>query len=356
MNKYFSLKFPIKIINEINKKITITNRISSKSFHNNELFLNNYYNKNTIQNPWNAIFISNENKNKYNCSLNKSLVKKYFSLYIPQKKLIFQKHSKHGNVYPVYIADSEYNKKNNPKKIKPFLVFFSSINFFICVTGFQIIPMTQLYEILFLSDTTVFFSVLFNVFLVKKYLNYLIQYKNRVKNLFLLPTGNKIIIETFDKITHDVEIQDIFERRVYLRYDSNSQKNSIFTNNENSFRANISWGFNKENYFEGKRKILDYEILHQIINRTNIDTTQEKYKPSDIQFNFWTPEEKRRIVKKFSGRKILEKFNFTSLRMYYFYLKKRFLIDNKINWKRKNTKDNQKPKDQAQNCVLSFDD
>jgi hypothetical protein len=170
--------------------------------------------------------------------------------------------------------------------------------------------------------------VISNVFLVKKYLDFLIKYRHRVKNLFLLPSGTQIIIESFDGTENTVDIQDIFERRVYLRYEG-TQKDSIFTNNDNSFRANIGWGFNKENYFDGKRKFIDYEILHQIIHRNNIDTTQVKFKASEMGLNFLSSEEKRGIIKRFSGRKILEKFDFRNLKLAYFYYKNK-LFKNSI--------------------------
>jgi len=275
---------------------------------------------------------------------------KNFSLYIPYKKLSFINHAKFGSVYPVYIADTEHYLKNNPKKIMPLLSFFTCINLFVCLSGFQIIPMTKLYDFLFVSDTSVFFSVLFNVYLMKKYIDSLIKYRNRVKNLFLMPSGMQIIIESFDGNKNHVDIQDIFERRVYLRYEG-TQKNSVFTNNDNSFRANIGWGFNKENFFEGKRKFLDYEILHQIIHRNNIDTSQIKFKSPEVSLNFLTSEEKRSLLQKFFGRKILEKFNFNNLKLSYFYLKKKIFKgknsilsrkDNKLIGKRSNNNINLK--------------
>lgn len=204
------------------------------------------------------------------------------------------------------------------------------------MTGFQFIPITHLYELLFINDTTLFFQVLTNVFLIRKYTYLLFQYESRVKNMYLLPGGNKVIIETFDNKKHDILIQDIFERREYLRYESAS-KDSIFTNNENSFRANIGWGFNKENFFEGKRKLLDYEIFHQIINRVNIDTTQVKFTKSEVQLNFLTPEEKRNLVKRFSNRKILKKFDFNKILPYYFYIKYKINLKN-LRFIRKNKK------------------
>lgn len=267
---------------------------------------------------------NNNNKDKKSSSISNIVnpSKFNFSLYIPQKKLVFHNHEKYGLVYPVYMADTSHNKKNNPKKIKPLLYFFSFYNLFFLMTGFQILPITYLYELLFINDTTLFFTSLTNIFLVQKYLKFVFQYESRVKNMYLLPDGTKIIIEAFNGKKNEILIQDIFERRVYLRYEG-KDKDSIFTNNENSFRANIGWGFNKENFFEGKRKILDYEIFYQIINRVNIDTTQVKFSKTEIPLNFLSPEEKRKLVRRFSDRKILRKFDFKYNKLLgnYFYLK-----------------------------------
>ena len=335
------------IKNFIKQKINISNFLSLNLKTQDILFTSpyiiQYNNINTIDNNINLIpsKINNKKTSVFNPSKinHKTLTKfsnKNFSLYIPQKKLIFQKHSTHGNVYPVFLADIDYHNRYNPSKFMPLFLFFTGFNMFILCSGFGILPPTKLFEILYLGDAAIFFSVLFNIYLGRNYFNSLINYKNRVKNMFLLPSGDCIIIETFDKNIHNIQIQDIFERRIYLRYDK--EKNSEFTNNENSFRANFSWGFNKENYFEGKRKFLDYEIFNQILHRINIDTSQVKFEHSEISLNFWTPEEKRQIIKKFSGRKILQVFNFNFLRLNYFQMKKIFLqkykknkIQNKIN-------------------------
>jgi hypothetical protein len=326
-NRNITNKLREEVNNDINKNMII--KISQKSYTIN--FKNNI--DNLYKNNKNSI-LSNKKTSKN--LLNKGLSRFHFSLYIPQKQLVFQNHHEYGLVYPVYISDSSYNKKNSPKKIKPLLYSFSLFNIFFLLTGFQIIPITQLYELLFINDTTLFFSVLTNIFLIKKFTSYLFQYQSRAKNMYLLPEGTNIIIETFDNKKHDILIQDIFERRVYLRYEG-ADKDSIFTNNENSFRANIGWGFNKENFFEGKRKVLDYEIFYQIINRINIDTSQVKFSKSDVQLNFFTAKEKRKIVKRFSDRKITRKFDFNFKKMLsnYFYLKYKVYFK-KMNFSRKN--------------------
>lgn len=335
--------------------------------------IQNNFNKIYLSSNKTQLFFSNRNKiTKTNLNSqqkqktsNKPLLitkpsTKSFSLYIPHKKLTFTKHAKHGSVYPVYIADTEHYRRSNPNKLMPLIALFSSVNLFVCLTGFRILPMTKLYELLFFSDTTVFFSALFNIFLVKKYIDFLIKYRHRVKNLFLLPSGTQIIIEAFDGTQNTVEIQDIFERRVYLRYEG-TQKDSVFTNNDNSFRANIGWGFNKENYFEGKRKFMDYEVLHQIIHRNNIDTTQVKFKAPEIPLNFLTPEEKRIIIRRFSGRKILEKFDFRNFKLTYFLYKKRLFDDRVVfirNYRRKKNLEQSKNKSKifsrSSNSALNF--
>lgn len=235
-----------------------------------------------------------------------------FVLYIPSKKLLFKTHHKHGEVYPVYIADEEFNRKNNPKKLMPLIILFSSFNLFLFLTGMQIMPITSLYDYVWINESFILGLIGTNIYLVRQYLNYLIQYHRRVKNLFLLKNGTQIIIETFDGDESKVEILDIYQRNIKLIYED--EKNKIL-DNDNSFKAVINWGAARENHLEGKRILLDTEIFKFISHRHNIETTETKFKEV-MPLNTYSSEEKKQILDKTKGRTVIKLPKFTSANYY----------------------------------------
>jgi hypothetical protein len=243
--------------------------------------------------------LENRNMSNYNKLINFKQIRN-FSLYIPYKKLLFVNHIKYGRVYPVYIADSSYNKKNDPKKLMPFILLFTSFNLFIFLTGMQLIPITKIYQSFYSSELAFLTTVFINVYLLKKYFKYLSNFTNRVRCMYLFPSGNKILLESFSGSTSRFDNLDIYNYNI-KNYNKEKVK-SIFINNHNNFKASIQWGRNKENYFEGKRIILDYEIFSNIIKRFNIDTTITKYR-KEMLIGHYSTEDKRKIIRKYSNKK-----------------------------------------------------
>jgi hypothetical protein len=129
-------------------------------------------------------------------------------------------------------------------------------------------------------------------------------------------------MEAFSGEIYKLECADIYERRIEWKYYSNANK--FMTNNNNSFRVVIKWGFNKENIFNGKRRFLDTEIFNNIVHRRNIDTTQVNFNEKAPNLNIWTEEEKKTIVKNFRNKKYLKKIDFSRIHFYYHYLKDYF--------------------------------
>lgn len=257
---------------------------------------------------------------------------KSFTHYIPRKELIFMDHPTYGKVYPVYIASEEQNRFN-PKKIMPLIIFFSGMNSFLFLTGMGALPISNFFLALYYNEFLLFASVITNIYVVRKYFKYLTSYTKRVKSLFLMPCGSKLTLETFDGQVNRFENYDIYEFNIKNSYDKTAKddkdKNlviddsSIFTNNDNNFSAKISWGMAKQNFFEGKRKILDYEIFSYIVHRFNVDTTITKFKAKDYtnSNSTYTNEERKRVLKYFENRTILQKINTNSY--YYSFLKLR---------------------------------
>ena len=255
---------------------------------------------------------------------------KNFCLYIPQRKLSLIKHSKHGRVFPVYIADIKALNQSNPKRLLPIIAGVSGLNVYLILMGLKEVPMMKLYSFIVYSEPMLLISFVINVMFLRKYFNVLEDHKKRVKNMYLRTNGVNLIIESFSGEVHKLECNDIYERRLEWKYKSNSTK--LLTNNNNSFRATIKWGNDKESIFEGRRRFMDSEILFQILNRNTIDTSQTQFKLNNSYLNFWTDEEKKKVIKYFRKRVFLRKINFNKIFLFYYnYL-------NKIGMKRKSYK------------------
>ena len=279
---------------------------------------------------WN-LFVHAKKNNSNNFT---KTVTRNFALYIPNKKLIFIKHPKYGRVYPVYIADENYNKKNNPKKLMPFIILISAINLYVFLIASGIFPVSQFYKLFFSNELIFLTSVFVNVYFLRKYFKYLSDYSNRVRCMYLFPEGNKILLESFDMSVNRLENLDIFNYNINKSntLDDKNKKSwrNIFKNNTNNFRASIEWGRNRENFFEGNRKILDYEIFTQILGRNNIDTKIQKFK-KEIPIGIYSQEEKRKITNYYRNKKFsLCRIDRNRLLYHYFLLRKEYIDKQKI--------------------------
>jgi hypothetical protein len=250
------------------------------------------------------------------------------NLYIPNKPLIFINHPKHGRVYPVYIADEEYYKKYSPKKYWPFTVLISGFNLFFLFSGLQLIPMTHIYSLTYQNDMFMLTSFVFNYILIRKYFQFMGHYDTRVKSLYLLPSGDKIILETFDGTIKRLENFDIYEYNIRNKWEDIStgkiKWNTLKVTNDNSFRAFMKWGRASQNYFEGRTKVFDYEILSQILARTNIETNIIKFRKT-LPLGYYTQEEKLKVLKNLSNRFSFKKIDRNRLSYWYKILRKKYV-------------------------------
>jgi hypothetical protein len=330
---YLIILIKFKFVKLIMLKLNIDNKkfcnIIERNIRKGEFLggLNFNFNSNTLCNGL----------NKNSISFNKTQIRN-FVLYIPNKKLIFINHPKYGKVYPVYIGDQNYNKKNNPKKLMPFILLFSAINLFIFLTSWELFPVTTLYQFFHSNEIIYLTSVFINVFLLRKYFKYLTDYSNRVRCMYLFPSGNKILLECFDGSVNRLENLDIYNYNIKNHFSLDGKYNSwmnVITNNNNNFKANIEWGRNRENCFEGKRKILDYEIFSQIVGRNNIDTSIQKFK-KEIPIGMYSNEEKRKVMGYYAKKKFsLDRLDKNRLCYHYILLRKKY-VDKK---KKKNIRE-----------------
>lgn len=264
-------------------------------------------------------------------NLLKTKASKSFVLYIPNKKLNFKTHPQHGEIYPVYIADEDFNKKNNPKRLMPYIVTFTSFNLFLFLTGLQLIPVTSLYSLVWINEAFILGLIGTNIYFVRQYFNYLLQYTRRVKNLYLLKSGDRVIIETFSDEVSKVHNIDIYERNIKFNFeiakekgkDSKDSKTSKIVkdkgensvDNNASFRAVIKWGAARENHFIGKRIYLDPEIFRHITHRYNIETNETKF-VEEMSLNVYSQEEKGKVLSFFKDRKIAKIPRFSLIEYY----------------------------------------
>jgi hypothetical protein len=244
-------------------------------------------------------------------------------LYFPSKKLTFINHEKHGRVCPLYLADNDYNRKNNPKKIMPVIIGFTTLNAFFMLTGYGFIPMTEFYRTFYYNEYLFYISFAINALGLRKYFHYLANYTNRVKSMYLKSGGESVVLETFDGSVHKFNNLEIYDRKVFSKFETNPTRDSVWTNNENSFFARISWGTNMENIFQGKRVYLNYEVFRYVIHRYKIDTSGVRF--VDKPLGFWTAEEKKKVLARYryKNRFVLKRINLNEMGLYYYLLKYR---------------------------------
>jgi hypothetical protein len=266
---------------------------------------------------------------KFTPHLSKSSFSSYGdNFYIPNKQLLFINHPKHGKVYPVYIADSEYNKKHNPKKYLPLTFLFTGFNLFLLLSGMQVLPLTTVYALAYSNDMFLLTSIIFNYLLLRKYFKFVGNYDSRVKCLYLEPSGDKLILEFFDGTIKKFDNFDIYEFSIRNKFSDMMTKtikwNPLRVNNDNSFRCSIRWGRNNENYFEGKSIIFDYEIFSQIVSRTNIETNITKFK-KQMPLGYYSQQDKLKVLKNFGNRRWIKKINRNRLHYWYKLLRKKYV-------------------------------
>lgn len=250
----------------------------------------------------------------------KNLSKGFCEYYTPNKKLVIINHPNLGKVYPVYIADEKYNKVNDPRKLSPLIVVISGVNFFCLLSSFNLLPYTHFFHYI-IQNFVLSFSLFWgNAYLLTKYFNYLNKYKNKAKEMYLMPSGDQVLVKYFNGDEKKIDNVLIFECNVTNNY-ADKEKDSIFVNNENSFSAQFSWGPNKDVFFDGKVKYLDFEIFSQIISRKNIEMKMVKYDINKITPSVWTTEQKKKVLERYTQRKRMHIQNIDRHRLFHHYIK-----------------------------------
>jgi hypothetical protein len=214
-------------------------------------------------------------KNNFTCS-NKiySQLFKTFALYFPKKELVYVKHPSFGEVYPIYMASKS---KDNIKKITLYSIsalIIISLNSYFLFLNLGLFSISQSKLLLISSNSTTLLSFIVLGYWIKTYLKYISDLSFKVKNMYLLPSGKKIIIEKFNGETDVVLNSDIYSSNIFNSMSQEVRKEKFYDSNSNSFYATVLYGRNKEVIFEGNILFLDYEIFNYVTSRFNIDTSQ----------------------------------------------------------------------------------
>jgi len=237
--------------------------------------------------------------NKLAVLLKKSLHKieaRTFSIYIPNEKLRLIKHKSFGLVYPVYIADKEFDRYKDPKKIVPFIGLFSAFNVFLFFSGLSILPDANIYSTIYNKQLFFYISFIANFFAIKRYLNSSLEYRNRLQKMYLNKDGDAVYITTFDGSEEKIKIDEIFESRIDNKFEAFSKSYPLFATNHNSIKVCFSYGSGREIFVFGRNFYCDWEIFKNIINRNDIDTQSSKFQMNGDPIKWYDEEEIRNVI------------------------------------------------------------
>ena len=268
--------------------------------------------------------------------MNAIFKKKFSNLYIPKKKLNFIIHQFYGKVYPVYLADKDF-KNDKKNKIVAGLAFGAlALNSYFLFLNLGVFTVSKATAWLISSSQIVVFSCLLNFYWIKTYISNINQLVNRVKAIYLLPTGDKIVLEKFDNTVDIVKNIDIYFSNFYCTFDEKDRKEKIYDYNHSSVMIQMHYGRNKEVLIKGKRIILDYEILNNILTRKDIDTSQIEY--NSQLFDKHIPRsfinENKKLYEYIKKNIYKKKIRFNKLKLSYTKYKKQLKQENDkfINW------------------------
>lgn len=273
-------------------------------------------------------------------SSNLSLIKqqnKSFALYIPKKELIFFEHPYYGKVCPIYIADKNDISITKKTTISSFSYLVLGINSYFLLTNLGLIKLHSSFQaVLMSSNITVTIVFFLTAFWLKNYFAYMNKNKERVKNMYLLPDGTRLIIEKFNDQFTLIDNLDIYEQNIYNVKLQETRKEKYYDDNHNSFSSYLKYGKNRDLYFQGKYLYLDYELFNYICNRYNIDTKQVSYnkEKEEEPYSASYVKENRPLAEKINKMNRFYFITLFDLRKYY-YRYKRNLNNNRermIKW------------------------
>ena len=221
---------------------------------------------------------------------------KSFTLFIPKNKLQFIHHVKHGKVYPVYIADKEFERRKDPNKLTPLISLFSIFNFYLMFAGLNFLPLSNLYQSIHNQQLIFYGSFIFNGVIIKRYFNKSLEYKNRLHKMYLLPDGANIIILNFDGSEHNIAIDEIYQSKIDNKFEQRSKAYPLFVNNNNSTRVSFSHNNGKEIFITGKTLYCDWEILKNVINRNDIETKTVQFQENEEVMKWYDEDELRSVI------------------------------------------------------------
>lgn len=184
-------------------------------------------------------------------------IKRSFAITIPYKKLHFIDHEVHGKVYPVAC----FHKDSVRPKTKISLLF--------SVTGINSLALYSLFVEPILLDTiwASFCNPLFlvpsliaNYFILTEYSIMLYAKREMAINMWLLPNGRQVIVDTYNGESRKINIKDFYN------YKERSTKFKLGGWKE------IYHGTNNYLFMTGNSQYFDKEVFDSIVDRKFVDT------------------------------------------------------------------------------------
>ena len=234
---------------------------------------------------------------------------KHFPLYLPREKLTFFTHPKFGSVHALYKADTTQSlaTKIFSSWLTPLVYTSFNCNYFLAST--HLINPNFISALLSFSDLLIPASVLINLAL----LNYkFAQERNKVtkvKEMYLKPNGKDVVFVNMrdeDFILNNINFSDA---KLTYRFDIEGQpirgKESTAETNYSGFRASVYYLGAREMQFSGNYKLIDHEVLHNVLHKYDIETKEVRHREKDFKLTFWTDEEKRQVLNYFNTHKVV---------------------------------------------------
>lgn len=214
--------------------------------------------------------------------------KRGFAITTPKSKLHFIEHPKHGRVYPVITYDLSKNYYSLP--------LFASmghalVNSMLLYGSFVYPLFTPVIQSFICNPVFLGPSVVFNYMMLSKYYVFFFGARSHIQNIFLLPSGKSVIVETRDGDTKEIVNNTFHEARPFT---------SRFEN-----RLDIIQGANIYYFLRGNTQFHDKFILNAILKKEFIDVNNVAY-DYDVSSEFtWNYRElveikkRKRVVHRF---------------------------------------------------------
>ena len=183
-----------------------------------------------------------------------------FSIVTPQGKLHFVDHPRYGKVYPIVTHDFSKNYFNLPCMWFGAVSMMNSVFLYATFINQIFTPMAASF---LCNPVFLLPSLYYNQAVFQKYYVYFFGARSHVQNMYLLPNGKQVYVETRDGLTKLIENSKFYEPKEY--------------NSKYEKRLDFGHGANNYLYIRGNAHIYDKEILMAVLKNNFIDVNNVAY-------------------------------------------------------------------------------